>query len=156
MIWEHFASVLRRDSKRAVPITKLSAESVYLNNFSKMRVNLAVHTLYPIVAQEMLEHENTATSSTQTYILKCSRLFQILNSEDPIKVIEDPRIKELEDINNWFKIWQNTVKTQYPTLFRSKYCFDHIVKLWAHDCRYKVLSGVKTRTRQCLDLNVAV
>jgi hypothetical protein len=52
----------------------------------------------------MLEHENTATSSTQTYILKCSRLFQILNSEDPIKVIEDPRIKELEDINNWFKI----------------------------------------------------
>ena len=30
MIWEHFASVLRRDSKRAVPITKLSAESVYL------------------------------------------------------------------------------------------------------------------------------
>jgi hypothetical protein len=55
----------------------------------------------------------TATSSTQTYILKCSRLFQILNSEDPIKVIEDPRIKELEDINNWFKIWQNTVKTQY-------------------------------------------
>jgi hypothetical protein len=51
MIWEHFASVLRRDSKRAVPITKLSAESVYLNNFSKMRVNLAVHTLNPIVAQ---------------------------------------------------------------------------------------------------------
>jgi hypothetical protein len=42
----------------AVPITKLSAESVYLNNFSKMRVNLAVHTLNPIVAQEMLEHEN--------------------------------------------------------------------------------------------------
>jgi ABC-type multidrug transport system ATPase subunit len=34
MIWEHFASVLRRDSKRAVPITKLSAESVYLNNFN--------------------------------------------------------------------------------------------------------------------------
>jgi hypothetical protein len=30
------------------------------------------------------------------------------------------------------------------------------VKLWAHDCRYKVLSGVKTRTRQCLDLNVSV
>ena len=119
MIWEHFASVLRRDSKRAVPITKLSAESVYLNNFSKMRVNLAVHTLYPIVAQEMLEHENTATSSTQTYILKCSRLFQILNSEDPIKVIEDPRIKELEDINNWFKIWQNTVKTQYHSASES-------------------------------------
>jgi hypothetical protein len=65
--------------------------------------------LNPIVAQEMLEHENTATSSTQTYILKCSRLFQILNSEDPIKVIEDPRIKELEDINNWFKIWLNSL-----------------------------------------------
>jgi hypothetical protein len=80
-----------------------------------------------------MKNENTATSSTQTYILKCSRLFQILNSEDPIKVIEDPRIKELEDINNWFKIWQN-----------------------AHDCRHKVLSGVKTRTRQCLDLSVAV
>ena len=67
MIWEHFASVLQRDSKRAVPVTKLSTESVYLNNFSKMRVNLAVHTLNPIVAQEMLEHENTATSSTQAY-----------------------------------------------------------------------------------------
>jgi len=77
-----------------------------------MRVNLAVHIFNPIVAQEMLEHENNVTSSTQTYILKCSRLFQILNSEDPIKVIDDPRIKELEDINNWFKIWQNTVKTQ--------------------------------------------
>ena len=88
MIWEHFASVLRRDSKRAVPVTKLSAESVYLNNFSKMRVNLGVHALNAIVAREMLEQENTATSSTQTYILKCSRLFQILNSKDPIKVIE--------------------------------------------------------------------
>jgi hypothetical protein len=67
-----------------VPVTKLSAESIYLNNFSKMRVNLAVHALNPIVAQEILEHENTATSSTQTYILKCSRLFQIFNSEDPL------------------------------------------------------------------------
>jgi hypothetical protein len=114
MIWEHFVSVLRRDSKRAVPVTKLSAESVYLNNFSKMRVNLAVHALNPIVAQEMLEHENTATSSTQTYILKCSRLFQIFNSEDPFKVIEDPRIKELEDINNWFKIWKKYSKNTVP------------------------------------------
>jgi hypothetical protein len=49
MIWEHFASVLRRDSKRAVPITKLSAESVYLNNFSKMRVNLAVHSVVDVI-----------------------------------------------------------------------------------------------------------
>jgi hypothetical protein len=79
-----------------------------------MRVNLAVHALNPIVAQEMLEHENTATSSTQTYILKCSRLFQIFNSEDPFKVIEDPRIKELEDINNWFKIWKKYSKNTVP------------------------------------------
>ena len=114
MIWEHFASVLRRDSKRAVPVTKLSAKSIYLNNFNKMRVNLAVHALNPIVSQEILEHENTATSSTQTYMLKCSRLFQIFNSEDPFKVIENPRIKELEDINNWFKIWKKYSKNTVP------------------------------------------
>jgi hypothetical protein len=42
-----------------------------------------------------------------------------LNHAEEIKVIEDPRIKKLEDINNWFKIWQNTVKTQYHSASES-------------------------------------
>jgi TRAP-type mannitol/chloroaromatic compound transport system permease small subunit len=45
IIWDHFVSVFSRESKRTLPVTKLNTDAIYLNNFSKMRVNLAVNTL---------------------------------------------------------------------------------------------------------------
>ena len=62
---DHFVSVFIRDSKSAVPVTKLSEETVFLNNFSKMRKILAVHALSPVVANEKQryslqnQHKNT-------------------------------------------------------------------------------------------------
>ena len=46
IIWEHFVSAFKRDNKRSIPLTKLNADCIYLNNFTKMRVNLAVNTLW--------------------------------------------------------------------------------------------------------------
>lgn len=34
-------------------------------------------------------------------------------------IIDDRRIEELENINNWFKLWPNTVKTQYHSASES-------------------------------------
>ena len=56
-------------------MTKLTQESVHINHFSKMRVNLDVHALSPAAAYEMNAHENTVTESTQKYINLCSRFF---------------------------------------------------------------------------------
>ena len=77
-----FVSVFSRESKRTLPVSKLNSDAIYLNNFSKMRVNLAVNTLSQNVAVEMEENENEVTKSTQEYIKYCSSLFNILNSQD--------------------------------------------------------------------------
>ena len=65
-----------------------------------MRVNLAVITLHDNAAKEMAENENEAT--TQKYIKICSKIVNILNSEEPIKEENDPRIIELSTINQCF------------------------------------------------------
>jgi len=41
---------------------------LYLNNFSKMRINLAVNTLSQVVAVEMEENKNEDATSTREYI----------------------------------------------------------------------------------------
>ena len=76
-------------------MTKLNTNAIYLNNFIKMRVNLAVNTLSQAVAVEMEEHENEVTKSTQKYIKYCSSLFNILNSETPFIDDNDPRLKQI-------------------------------------------------------------
>ncbi|XP_078583756.1 uncharacterized protein LOC144866272 [Branchiostoma floridae x Branchiostoma japonicum] len=65
MIWKHICSVYDRDRKRPLALTRLTKQHVYLDNWAKMRVNLSVHTLSSAVQQEMHEHENAVTMSTQ-------------------------------------------------------------------------------------------
>ncbi|CAC5385467.1 unnamed protein product [Mytilus coruscus] len=113
IIWEHFVSVFKRECKRVLPITKLNADAIYLNNFSKMRVNLAVHTLSNAVAKEMEENENEVTKATQKYIKVSSRIFEILNSEEPVKEETDPRIAELVEINEWFFQWSTELEHEF-------------------------------------------
>jgi hypothetical protein len=71
----HNVSVFSRESKRTLPVTKLNTDAIYLNNFSKMRVNLAVNTLSQNVAVEMEENEIEVTKSTQEYIKIPNDLF---------------------------------------------------------------------------------
>ena len=113
IIWEHFVSVYKRDTLRTFPVTKLNHDAIFINNFSKMRVNLAVHALSESVAEEMKQNENEATKSTQIYIKKCSEMFEILNSELPIKDDKDPRIQQLSDIKTWFLNWETELEHQF-------------------------------------------
>jgi len=49
-------------------VSRIRQVPLYVNNFSKMRVNLAVSTLSQAVAVEMEEHKNEDGTSTQEYI----------------------------------------------------------------------------------------
>ena len=49
-------------------VSRIRQVPLYVNNFSKMRVNLAVNTLCQAVAVEMAENKNEDTTSTQEYI----------------------------------------------------------------------------------------
>ena len=113
MIWEHFVSAFKRDNKRSIPLTKLNADCIYLNNFTKMRVNLAVNTLCESVAREMQESENDATKSTQKYIQVSAKMFDILNSQIAIKDCTDERIAEIEKINRWFFEWETELEDEF-------------------------------------------
>ena len=110
IIWDHFVSVFSRESKRTLPVTKLNTDAIYLNNFSKMRVNLVVNTLSQNVAVEMEENENEVTKSTQEFIKYCSSLFNILNSQTPFIDDNDPRLKQLININQWFYDWETEIE----------------------------------------------
>ena len=62
---------------------QLITDAIYLNNISKIMVNLAVHQPRAVVV-EMEENENEVTNSTEEYKKYCNNVFNILNSKIPL------------------------------------------------------------------------
>ena len=72
-----------------------------LNNFSNIRLSLAVNTPSDAVTVEMETNENEVSKSTQEYIKYCNILFNNLNSETLLIDDNDLR-KQLLNINQWY------------------------------------------------------
>ena len=89
---------------------------MHLNNLSKMRVKLAVHTLSAKVRQDMATHENNVTESTQDYIKMCETVWNVFNDNKPLHSVCDARVVSLSQVLNYFVNW----KTELSQLFKTK------------------------------------
>ena len=81
--------------KRRLYATDLRNAHVHLDNLSKMRVKLAVHTLSEKVCRDMALHENNSREKTQEFIKMCEMLWNVFNDNSPLQSITDQRITNL-------------------------------------------------------------
>ena len=88
---------------------------VQIDNLSKMRVKLAVNTLSKKVAEEMREHENNVTQSTQEYICMCHDFWEVFYSRHPITYVQDPRIGTLDNVLGFFTNWKTSLQQEFTS-----------------------------------------
>jgi len=103
VLWDHIYSVYEREKRRHLYATPLRRAHLQLDNWSKMRVKLAVNTLSRKVAEEMRAHENNATESTQKYICMCHDLWEVFDSRQPLASANDNRSTMLD--NNFILLY---------------------------------------------------
>ena len=72
----------------------------FFNFFATVWVNPLRLTLSKEVAEEMREHENEVTQSTQEYVYICHNLWEIFNGKHPI-TIQDPQIGRLDNVSTF-------------------------------------------------------
>ena len=110
ILWDHIYSVYQRDKQRRLYATDLRNAHVHLDNLSKMRVKLAVHTLSEKVCRDMALHENNSTEKTQEFIKMCEMLWNVFNDNSPLQSITDQRITNLNQVLNYFKAWKQELQ----------------------------------------------
>lgn len=80
-----------------------------------MRVKLAVQVLNSKVRKDMANYESDATESTQKFIFNCEKLWDVFNDNKPISSLSDTRIKDLDNVLEFFKNWKDELASLFPT-----------------------------------------
>ncbi|CAG8823489.1 20264_t:CDS:2, partial [Dentiscutata erythropus] len=110
--------------------TKLTKRHIWLTSWSKMRVDLAEHTLSKEVEDTLasIEELKEISEGTQDFIKYSQNYRQIIHSKIGFRSIEDPRINTLREIRDWF-VRGDKQKTK-PTQWISSQCqFDLILSI---------------------------
>ena len=113
ILWDHIYSVYQREKKRRIYATDLRSADVHLDNLSKMRVKLAVHTLSRKVWEDMAANENNTTEKTQEFLKMCETLWNVFNDSRPLQSLTDPRITALSQVLNYFKTWKQELEQTF-------------------------------------------
>ena len=96
--------------KRRLYVTDLRNAHVHLDNLSKMRVKLAVHTLSEKVCRDMDLYENNTTEKTQGFMEMWEMLWNVFNDYRPLQSITDQCITNLNQVLNYFKAWKQELQ----------------------------------------------
>lgn len=113
ILWDHIYAVHQRDRARHIYATDLRNAHVHLDSVSKMRVKLAVQTLNMKVKKDMEKHDPAATESTQIFISHCENLWRALNDNSPLFSLNDPRIKDLDNVIKFFDSWRDELSLMF-------------------------------------------
>ncbi|RHZ88109.1 hypothetical protein Glove_26g51 [Diversispora epigaea] len=103
--WKHIKGVYEHSVQHATAkATKLTKRHIYLTSWSKMQVDLAEHILSKEVEDALASIEELKEISEETRnFIKYSRKYrQIMHSRISFRLLEDPRIKTLKEIRDWF------------------------------------------------------
>ncbi|EXX61592.1 hypothetical protein RirG_169770 [Rhizophagus irregularis DAOM 197198w] len=87
-------------------ITRLTKRHVWLTSWSKMRVDLAEHTLFKDVenAMNLIDELKEISTGTREFINYLSLYRQIFHSKKPLEGLADSRLQTLQKIYDWFVI----------------------------------------------------
>ncbi|CAJ0758891.1 4747_t:CDS:2, partial [Entrophospora sp. SA101] len=103
--WKHIEGVYNYTSNHATAkATRLTKRHIWLTSWSKMRVDLAEQTLSKDVenALEAIEELKDISEGTRKFIRNSRYYRHIFHSKISFINMEDPRIKTLKNIHDWF------------------------------------------------------
>ncbi|CAJ0751439.1 9385_t:CDS:2 [Entrophospora sp. SA101] len=111
--WKHIKGVYDYTSCHATAkATRLTKCHIWLTSWSKMRVDLAEQTLSKDVenALEAIEELKDISEGTRKFIRNSRYYRHIFHSKISFINMEDPRIKTLKNIHDWFLLGDNQKK----------------------------------------------
>ncbi|GBC15363.2 hypothetical protein GLOIN_2v1776914 [Rhizophagus irregularis DAOM 181602=DAOM 197198] len=103
--WKHIKGVYDHTIKHATAqATKLTKHHIWLTSWSKMRVDLAEHTISKEVEDALasIDELKKISEGTREFIKYSRKYRQIMHSKIGFQSLEDPRINTLKEIYNWF------------------------------------------------------
>ncbi|PKC16275.1 hypothetical protein RhiirA5_477019 [Rhizophagus irregularis] len=102
--WRHIQGVYDYTVQNSTAkITRLTKRHVWLTSWSKMRVDLAEHTLSKdvIVAMRTIDKLKEISAGTREFINYAYLYRQIFHSKKPLEGLNDSRIQTLKEIRDW-------------------------------------------------------
>ncbi|GBC17438.2 hypothetical protein GLOIN_2v1803661 [Rhizophagus irregularis DAOM 181602=DAOM 197198] len=105
--WRHIQGVYEYTAQNSTAkITRLTKRHVWLTSWSKMRVDLAEHTLFKDVenAMNLIDELKEISTGTREFINYLSLYRQIFHSKKPLEGLADSRLQTLQKIYDWFVI----------------------------------------------------
>ncbi|GBB83400.1 hypothetical protein RclHR1_10110012 [Rhizophagus clarus] len=105
--WRHIQGVYEYTARNSTAkITRLTKRHVWLTSWSKMRVDLAEHTLSKDVenAMNLIDELKEISTGTREFINYSSLYRQIFHSKKPLEGLADSRLQTLQKIYDWFVI----------------------------------------------------
>ena len=113
LLWEHVEAVREADQASPLKTTPLTREHTDLDSVSKMKMKLAMDVFDTSIRTHMERHNVDATVETRQYLNKCSTILSVFNSAEPLRLPEDERITQLEEVKVWFTEWKRDVAVKF-------------------------------------------
>lgn len=145
--WQMFIDCFHWDRSNALQLhRKLTNEHLFPSTQSKMRNHLAEEVLncemFHVMTQYKLHlgPKGSDLDGTLELLEKTSSLIEIFRSFKPVLSIDDERIQQLHEINEWFKSWEQSAGSDSKALF-SFQCHEdiHACIIGFRSLCYKVL-----------------
>ncbi|XP_078495504.1 uncharacterized protein LOC100183340 isoform X2 [Ciona intestinalis] len=116
ILWTHILSVYKTEQQNLMlSRCRLSSAHIYLNSYTKMKVNLAREVLSWSVGKCL--EQIPAANATAKFVLLFAKWFDIMNCSrsNPIKTTNDNRLNWLEnDFLNYLLEWERLVNENHP------------------------------------------
>ena len=113
LLWNHIEAVRKADQQGPLRTTPLTKEHTNLDSLSKMKNRLAYDIFAQAVQTHMQEHSHAATTATRVYLQQCTTLMEVFQSNEPLRLPEDDRLKQLKEVKEWFVSWRDHVRITY-------------------------------------------
>ena len=116
--WQMWIDAFEWDQKNALQLhRKLKNDHLYPNQQTKMRNHLAEEVLNVDMLDLMSQYQASLTNKTVLagpieLLQKTGRMIIIFKDMRPIKNVNDERIPELMEINDWFNKWLNSTQLE--------------------------------------------
>jgi hypothetical protein len=127
--WDMFVNCFEWDQNNALQINRyLSHEHIYLNTQNKMRNRLAEDVLNSEMLHLFERYQaSLKNGSTLDGVIKLlqqtSKMVRIFRDTRPVTTIDDPRLRELQEVLSWFQEWRKAMTNKNLMSFQ---CHDDI------------------------------
>lgn len=123
VLWQHISDIYNEDIDCGLKLMpKLTADHIYLNSYSVMRVYLATQILSESVGQVLNTFGPPEAKGTAEFCLKFDSFFDCLNVRNtkehvlkkkpflrPYNRVDDPRFEWLDNFLNYLQSWKQSI-----------------------------------------------